>query len=255
MTAIQVNDLHFAYTAHDILKAINVAIPKGSFIAILGPNGSGKTTLLKNMCQILNPKSGEIQLKDQSLMSYKAKDVAKEMAVVHQSQSTDFDFTVEEVVLMGRYPYLRRFQSETEMDFEVVRSAMEATGTLPFKDKTLQSISGGEKQRVMIAKALAQQTEILLLDEPISHLDIKFQMDILKLCKKLSQENKMTIVSTLHDINMAARFADFVILMKEGRIITTGKPHEVITQNYVKEVYDIDSEVFSHLNYPMIIPL
>lgn len=243
MTALSVESLNFKYSTEDVLKMITFQVPKGSFVSILGPNGSGKTTLLKSLSHLLKPQSGVIHLKDRNLKDYSHKELARTIAVVHQNQPTEFDFSVEDVVLMGRYPHLRQFQSEGSKDHEVARSAMKRTAITHLKDKNLKHISGGERQRVMIARALAQESDTLLLDEPISHLDIKYQLEILKMCRDLSHDKEMTVVTTLHDINMAARFSDYIILMRSGEIIEMGPPEDVITPSNIHLVYDVAAEV------------
>lgn len=250
----QIDQLDFSYDREAVLKAISFDVHKGSFVSVIGPNGSGKTTLLKNMCKLLEPNSGQINLEQKSVNSYKSKQFAQKVAVVHQGANSDFDFNVGEVVLMGRYPYLRRFQNEGTSDLDIAIKSMQQTQTYHLKDKTLLSISGGERQRVMIARALTQEPEVLLLDEPISHLDIKYQMEILKLCKELNQSQNITVFTTLHDINLASRFSKVIIMMKEGRIYKMGTPEEVITAKNIKEVYDIDVEIVYNA-YPMIHPI
>lgn len=240
---IHVDALKFSYGKEEILKQISFEVNKGSFVSVIGPNGSGKTTLLKNLCKLLSPNEGQVEINGKNLMHYKPKPLAKTVAVVHQGANSTFDFNVGEVVLMGRYPYLKRFQSESSVDLEIAKMAMDQTEVSHLKDKNLHGISGGERQRVMIARALTQQPELLLLDEPISHLDIKYQLEILKLCKSLNQTKAITIFTTLHDINLASRFSDFIIMMKEGRIVKMGTPQEVITIENIKFVYDVDVEI------------
>lgn len=254
MSALKIKDISFKYGMDDVLRTISLNIEAGQLVSILGPNGSGKTTLLKNMCNILEPHEGEIDVLQQSIGKYSYKELAKRVAVVHQSAEHDFEFSVEEVVLMGRYPYLKRFQNESTMDYKIAEEAMKKTSTDHLRHKSIKAISGGERQRVMIARALTQETDILMLDEPISHLDIKYQIEILKLCKSLNQEKKLTIVTTLHDINLASRFSDYIVLMKEGEIIEYGKPEEVITTENILKVYELDVELFMRYSYPMIIP-
>ncbi len=243
MTALKVKSLRFKYSTEDVLHKITFDIPKGSFVSILGPNGSGKTTLLKNISHILQPQEGSILLNEKNIREYGHKQLARSIAVVHQNQPTDFDFSVEDVVLMGRYPHLRQFQTERTEDYNVARSAMLRTATSHLKDKNLKHISGGERQRVMIARALAQETDTLLLDEPISHLDIKYQLEILSMCRALSHDKQMTVVTTLHDINMAARFSDLMILMRGGEIIEMGPPTEVMTPEIIRAVYDVEAHI------------
>lgn len=250
----QIDQLDFSYGKEEILSDISFDIQKGSFVSVIGPNGSGKTTLLKNMCKLLDPNSGNIKLEHKAINSYKAKHMAQKVAVVHQETNTDFDFNVGEVVLMGRYPYLKRFQNEGSHDLEIAVKSMQQTQTYHLKDKTLLSISGGERQRVMIARALTQEPEVLLLDEPISHLDIKYQMEILNLCKDLNQSQNLTVFTTLHDINLASRFSKVIIMMKDGKVFKIGTPENVITTENIKAVYDIEVEIVNH-SYPMIHPI
>lgn len=254
MSALSVKEISFKYGMEDVLRTISLKISSGQLVSILGPNGSGKTTLLKNLCNILEPYEGKIDIHEQSIDKYSYKELAKKVAVVHQSAVHDFEFSVEEVVLMGRYPYLKPFQSENADDYKISEEAMRKTSTYHLRHKSIKAISGGERQRVMIARALTQQTDILMLDEPISHLDIKYQIEILKLCKTLNREKKLTIVTTLHDINLAARFSDYIILMKDGAIVKYGKPEEVITTENILKVYELDVELFMRHSYPMIIP-
>lgn len=251
---IQVEALKFNYGNDEILKQISFQVKKGSFVSIIGPNGSGKTTLLKNLCKLLKPNDGHIDLEGEKLRHYKSRALAKKVAVVHQGASSEFDFNVGEVVLMGRYPYLNRFQSESINDMEIATGAMHQTDTFHLKDKNLHGISGGERQRVMIARALTQEPDLLLLDEPISHLDIKYQLEIMKLCKMLNETKSLTILTTLHDINLASRYSDIIIMMKDGKIVYSGTPNEVITSENIKKVYDVDVSI-TMKPYPMIVPI
>ena len=251
---IQVESLNFRYGKEEILKKLNFEVGKGRFVSIIGPNGSGKTTLLKNLCKLLKPESGSIEIDRSQIDTYKSKHLAQTMAVVHQGAISEFDFNVGEVVLMGRYPYLNKFQSESAEDYKIANNAMHQTETYHLREKSLHGISGGERQRVMIARALTQEPDLLLLDEPISHLDIKFQLEIMKLCKQLNLDKQITILTTLHDINLASRFSDIIIMMKDGEIFTSGKPAEVITAANIKSVYDVDVTI-SNNPHPMIIPI
>lgn len=255
MNAIAVDSLKFRYATEDVLKKITLKIEKGQLVSILGPNGSGKTTLLKSLCKLLTPNEGEISLQEKCIKTLSTQTLAKTLAVVHQTDQSDFEFSVEEVVLMGRFPHLRKFQSESSADYAIADEAMSQTDVMHLKEKSIQSISGGERQRVMIARALTQDTDLLLLDEPISHLDIKYQLEILKLCQKLKYAKEMTVVTTLHDINMAARFSDFIILMKEGEILEMGSPQKVITPENIKKVYEVSVEILDYKSYPIVLPI
>ncbi|EOD00741.1 ABC transporter ATP-binding protein [Caldisalinibacter kiritimatiensis] len=255
--SVQIKELEFSYDrAIEVLDYIDFSIPKGSFVSVLGPNGSGKTTLLKNICNLLKPNKGNVLIDNKDVRTIKYKELAKKMAVVHQGNDIRFNFSVFDIVLMGRFPYLKKFQQEQKVDIEVAKKAMKNTSTWHLKEKNINEISGGEKQRVMIARALTQQPEILLLDEPISHLDIKHQISILNLCKKLNTEKSLTILTTLHDINLASRYSDYIVLLHEGKVKIVDTPEKVITKEIIKEVYGVDVELIklSEDSRPYIIP-
>lgn len=253
---ISIDSLWFKYDKENILEDINININQGSFISIIGPNGSGKTTLLKNMVNLLTPTKGSINLFKKDIKNIKYKDLAKKVAVVHQSNNIGYNFSVEDVVMMGRFPYLKRFQSETSKDYEIAEKAMKNTGIFDLKDRSILNISGGEMQRVMIARALVQEPEILVLDEPISNLDLKYQVGILNICKELNKKENLTVICILHDINLASRYSDNIILLKDGKIHSLDKPNNVITKKNIKEVYDIDVDVknIENTDIPYIIP-
>lgn len=246
MEIIKVQELEFGYDKRLILKQLSFDVEREQFITILGPNGCGKTTLLKNMCWYLKPQKGLIQLEGEQISKFSSKERARKIAVVHQQNQVEFDFTVEEVVLMGRYPHLKRFEREGDMDYHWITEVMEKTDVLHLKEKSIMEISGGERQRVVIARALVQQTNLIYLDEPISHLDIKHQIGILKLCRQLIQDRKMTVVMTLHDINLACRYSDKILLMHKGKIEAYGVPKDVLTVERIKKVYEVDVEQFVH---------
>ena len=239
MNVIDVNNLEFGYGDNLVLRDISFSIESGSFVSILGPNGSGKSTLLKTINQIYKASKGEILLYDKNILTYKKKEIAKKIALVAQSTYIDYDFTVEDIVMMGRHPYKSRFENEDESDYEIVRESLKFTNTLDLKDRLINQISGGERQRAFIAKALAQKPLILLLDEPTSNLDINHQMDILNLLKKLNKENGLTVILVIHDINLASRYSDKIILLNEGKVLADGSPEEVITLENMEDVYDM----------------
>ncbi|MEJ6950410.1 ABC transporter ATP-binding protein [Natronospora cellulosivora (SeqCode)] len=254
--ALEVRNLYFNYGKNEILKNINLNVKTGSFLTILGPNGSGKTTLLKNICNLLKPEKGEVRVKELNLDAIKHKELAKIMAVVHQIDEVNFDFSIYDIVNMGRYPYQKRFESESLESLNIVKKSMIETETWKLREKSIHQISGGERQRVMIARALAQEPEILLLDEPISHLDIKHQINTLNLCTKLNKEKGITIVMTLHDINLAARYSEYILLLEKGTIRGMDIPARVLSVDNIKDVYDIDVELldYSQQKTPYIIP-
>lgn len=253
---ISIKDLHFKYGKKDILKNINIDIDKGNFLSIIGPNGSGKTTLLKNIVNLLSPSKGSIKLYEEDVKNIKYKELAKRVAVVHQTSNIGFNFSVRDIVMMGRFPYLERFQSETKEDYNIVEKAMKATGIYKLKDRSVLNVSGGELQRVMIARALVQEPEILILDEPISNLDLMYQISILDICKELNKKENLTVICILHDINLAARYSDSILLLEDGEIHSMDTPNKVITRDNIKEVYQINVDVMKieNTNIPYIIP-
>lgn len=237
MTVLEANRIVYSYTRKPVVNDVSLEVKKGEFMSILGPNGSGKSTLLKTLSHIYIPVSGEIVLMGKPLDTYKRKEIAQRIAMVPQDTSLDFEFTVEEVVLMGRHPFLGRFGKEDVLDMDLAYEAMERTNTLHIKDSLITEISGGERQRVFIAKALAQNTSIMLLDEPTSHLDINHQIEILELLKRLNSEKELAIVLVIHDINLAARYSDRILLMKNGEIVDQGSPETVITPESIENTY------------------
>lgn len=239
MYALQLNNIFFSYRDTPVLKGISIDVEKSKFVSILGPNGSGKSTLLKTINNIYTPEQGSISIEGKNISLFKPKELAKKIALVPQDTIIDYDFTVKEIIMMGRHPYKGRFQRENEEDFRIVENVMKMTNTYEIKDRFITEISGGERQRVIIAKALAQDPSIILLDEPTSHLDINHQMDILNLLQKLNREKGTTIILVIHDINLAARYSDEIILIDEGIVIGAGKPEDVITLKNMEKAYNI----------------
>ena len=219
------------------LSGIGFNLKKGSFTGIIGPNGSGKTTLFRGITKALPTIEGEILLAGKDLSSFSLKDRAQNIAIV--SQFTDADqISVEDYILMGRMPYQNRFQFfETKKDFEIAHRYMKLTDVFQFKDKLLTELSGGEQQRAAIARALTQEPELLLLDEPTSHLDITHQVKILDLINRLNQEMGLTVLMVIHDLNLASEYCDQLILFKEGKVFTQGTPEEVLRFDTIEEVY------------------
>ena len=239
MYALEVNNLEFGYRDDLVIKDISFSIEAGSFVSIIGPNGSGKSTLLKTLNQIFKPSKGEILLYDKNILSYRKREIAKNIALVPQTTIIDYEFSVEDVVMMGRHPYKKRYENEDEFDYRVVKEALEQTNTFDLKDRLINQISGGERQRVFIAKALAQKPSIILLDEPTSNLDINHQMDVLNLLKRLNVETGLTVVLVIHDINLACRYSDEIILLDRGKILGCGSPNEVVTVENIENVYNM----------------
>ncbi|EEG78272.1 heme ABC transporter ATP-binding protein [Dethiobacter alkaliphilus] len=234
---ITIDDLHFAYGENKILQGTSFEVPEGSFVGIIGPNGSGKTTLLKVLSRILAPSGGSVLLSGRELAGFAQNELAKTMAVVAQDTTAGYLFSVEDVVMMGRAPYLGRFQSESLKDYEIVRQVLEMTGCQHLRERSVTELSGGERQRVMIARALAQQPKVLLLDEPTSHLDIGYQQEILDLVKRLSTVEGLTVVAVLHELNLAAYYCNELVLVSQGKIAACGPPAQVLTAENIQDVY------------------
>jgi iron complex transport system ATP-binding protein len=240
---LKVEDLGFRFNDVDVLKDINFELSTGEFIGILGPNGCGKTTLLNNINNWLKPFKGHVYIGDQNILKLKPKNLAKHVATVPQEASMEMGFTVEQVVMMGRNPYLRSLEKESQRDYNAVEEAMKLMDVWHLRDKPVNLLSGGEKQRVLIARALAQQPELLLLDEPTSHLDINYQWELLGLIKKLCATKNLAIIAVLHDINLAAAFCDKIILLRDHKIFKMGPVNDVINEKNIKEVFNIDARV------------
>jgi iron complex transport system ATP-binding protein len=224
-------------------------VEKGEFVGVIGPNGSGKTTLLKILYRLLSPQKGEIFFELVPMKKMDRTDIAKRIAVVAQETHLLFPFSVLETVLMGRSPHLGHLMFESEKDVEITKKAMDWTKMLPFSERSMDELSGGERKRVFIARALAQEPEVILLDEPTSNLDIHHQMDFLDLILTLNRERGLTIVMASHDMNIASEFCDRLILLQGGRIYKMGTPDEVITKENIEEVYGcevwVDQNPFS----------
>lgn len=239
MYDLQVNNLKFGYRKDLVIKDVSFNVKKGDFISIIGPNGSGKSTLLKTLNNLYKPDKGKIILEGKEIKTFKKRDLAKKIALVPQDTNIDYDFTVEDIVMMGRHPYKGRFEKENNEDYKIVKEALEMTNTFKLRERPITEISGGERQRVIIAKALAQNPSIILLDEPTSNLDINHQIEILNLLKQLNEERKTTVILVIHDINLAARYSKDIILLNDGKILGKGTPEEVITPKNIEESYNM----------------
>ena len=243
---VTVNNITLGYNGSPVLKEISFTASRGRILGIIGPNGSGKSTLVRAISRVIQPETGSIIIDGQDLKTMKTKEVARMVAVVPQNADLPKMMTAFELVLMGRTPHLRLFQNEGESDFAVARKAMEATKTSGFAGRQIGKLSGGERQKVTIARALAQEPDVLLLDEPTTYLDIKHQGEILNLAKQLCTEQNLTVIITLHDLNLAAQYCDRLIMLSSGRIFAKGGPAEVLTEENIGKVYGTSVHIFPH---------
>ena len=249
---IEVRDLSFAYArGRKVLSGIALTAAADKFLCILGPNGSGKTTLLRCLLGQLRPVGGSILLDGADLRKYSRRGVARLLAYVPQFPSTAFTFSVRELVLMGRFAHVGVMGLPGKQDRAVARQAMIMTETLTFCDRTLDELSGGEAQRVMVARALAQQPAVMLLDEPTSHLDIRNQLLIYRMMGRLAHDWGMAVVCVSHDLNLAARFCDELVLMRDGRVIAHGAPAHVIRKDVLSEAYDVEIDLIETPDSPV----
>jgi iron complex transport system ATP-binding protein len=238
----------FAYRADAplVVNDVSLAITPGDLTGILGPNGSGKTTLLKMLSGTLAPSAGTIQFDGRPLREWKRRDLARRIALVPQETHAPFDFTVLDIVLMGRFPHLGTFALEGPADLTIAQQALAATGTSAFEHRPFATLSGGEKQRVVIASALAQSPELLLLDEPTASLDLGHQLDVELLLAGLNRDRGVTMVLSTHDLNLAAALCRQLILLRDGRVIAQGPTDEVLTPAAVRALYGVEADVHRH---------
>lgn len=236
---LKVENLSVDLGKEPIVKNCSIYANKGEFVGIIGPNGSGKSTILKTIYGINKEKSGVIYIDGKELSKMKVKDIAKRIGVLGQFNDFSFDIKVKDMVLMGRSPHKGFLESDNKNDFNIVNESLKKVEMLEHSERNFLSLSGGEKQRVLLARALAQDVKILILDEPTNHLDIKYQIQILNIVKKLG----ITVLVALHDLNIAAAYCDRLYIMKDGNIKAVGKPKEVLTEEIIKEVYEVCSVV------------
>lgn len=255
---LKIRNVTCGYGLRFRLRNISLAIGDGELVGIIGPNGSGKTTLLRTITKLLEPTEGEVLLEEKDISKMTAKDLARKIAVVPQSLNID-GMSVEEFVLLGRLPHFEKFQLlEAKKDFEAVKKCMELTDTYRLKDRLMEEMSGGERQLVLIARALAQEPKLLLLDEPTAHLDITHQVQILDMIKRLNREFGLTVLMVLHELNLASEYCRRLVLMNNGRIHKTGTAEEVLDYRVIEEVYKtvvvVERNPISSKPYVLIVP-
>ena len=254
---LRADNVSFAYGGGFALHDASVAIAPGAITGLLGPNGCGKTTLLKLLCGVLRPQHGRVLLEDRPLESMPRRDLARRVAVVPQETHPAFEYTVLEMTLMGRHPHLGTFELEGPPDLALARAALATTGTEHLADRQYMTLSGGEKQRVVIASALTQATDVLLLDEPTASLDLGYQLDVAAVLARLNRERNVTMVLATHDLNLAAALCHRLVVMREGRVLAQGPCDEVLTHEMVQRLYDVDADVHFHerSGHLMVLPV
>lgn len=223
----------------EILKGIDIDVKNKEFVGIIGPNGSGKSTFLKCIYRNLKPTSGVVMLDEINLSNITVKESAKKIAVVAQHNYYDFDFSVLDIVLMGRAPHKKLMERDSQNDYKIVEEALRKVDMLEYKDRNFNTLSGGEQQRIILARALAQGTNCLILDEPTNHLDIKYQLQLMSIVKDLDIE----VIAAIHDLNIALMYCDKIYVLNNGEIVAYGNPKEILTSELIKEVYEVDSIV------------
>lgn len=236
---IQTDNIQVSFGSKPILQDISLAIQDKEFVGIIGPNGSGKSTFLKCLYRVLQPSGGKIFFDGTELSSLSHRDTALKMAVVAQHSTVNFDFSVLEMVLMGRSPYKGLLDRDQLDDYEIARHALAQVGLSDFESRNFNTLSGGEQQRVILARALAQRTECLVLDEPTNHLDIKYQLELMTIVKRLDA----TVVSAIHDLNLAAIYCDRIIALKDGHIVCSGTPQDVLSSDTIRHIYGVSAMV------------
>jgi iron complex transport system ATP-binding protein len=247
---LEATDISFAYVrsgaAQRVLDGVSLEVGRGSVVGLLGPNGSGKTTLLRILAGVLQPQSGTVTIDRRPIAQMTRRDLARRVAVVPQETHSTFDFSVMDMVLMGRYPHLGAFELEGPGDQAIARDALAATGTEALETRPFGTLSGGEKQRVVIASALAQASDMLLLDEPTAALDLGYQFEITALLRRLNAERGTTMIVSTHDLNLAAALCERVVLLKQGRVVAHGATEATLTAEHIRLLYDVDADVQFH---------
>jgi iron complex transport system ATP-binding protein len=257
MKGLSTKDLSLAYDGAPIIRDLNLAIPAGQISALVGANGCGKSTLLRGLARLLKPYVGTVYLDGQSILNFSTKEVAQQLGILPQSPTAPEGLTVRDLVAQGRYPYQSWLQQWSAKDEKIVQQALLITDLLDLAERALDTLSGGQRQRAWIAMALAQDTDILLLDEPTTFLDLAHQIEILDLLYELNQTQERTIVMVLHDLNQACRYADYLVAIKQGRIYTAGEPNQVMTEEMVKEVFGLECRIVADpvVGTPMCVPI
>lgn len=238
---VRVEELQIALGGNPILRGVTLEAGQKELVGIIGPNGSGKSTLLKCIYRLLKPAGGAVYLDGKALEHYSYKQSARRVAVVAQHNYYNFDFTVQDVVLMGRAPHKRALDRDSAKDIQMVARALETVGMGAFARRSFSTLSGGEQQRVILARALAQDTPCLILDEPTNHLDIKFQLQLMDIVRSLDR----TVIAAIHDLNIAAMYCDRLYAVKDGTIVASGSPRQVLTGSLIRQIYEVDARTYT----------
>ena len=241
---IRTEDLKAVLNSNPILKGVSLQAGEKQLIGVIGPNGSGKSTLLKCIYRVLQPTGGAVFLDGKPLSEYSFRESALKIAVVAQHNYYNFDFSVRDVVLMGRSPHKKTLERDNAQDFRIVEEALTKVGMLHFAERSFSTLSGGEQQRVILARALAQQTPCLILDEPTNHLDIKYQLQLMDLVRGLDR----TVITAVHDLNIAAMYCDWLYAVKDGRVVGQGTPQTLLTPEFIRQDYEVEAEVSTDRN-------
>jgi len=236
---IEIKNLSYSILEHQILNDVSISVSNKKMVGVIGPNGSGKTTLLKHIYRAIPPKKKTVYINQREIESYSFSESAREITVMRQENSSDFDFTVMDMVLLGRAPYRKYFEAFTPDDKSIAKEALISIGMENYADRSFNALSGGEKQRVLIARSLTQGADILILDEPTNHLDVHYQWSLMELISKMNR----TVLSVFHELNLASRFCDFIYVLKDGKIVTAGTPKDIISKELMAEVFGVDAEI------------
>lgn len=241
---IKVKDLNFSILSRQILSNVSLHVEKNKIVGLIGPNGSGKTTLLKHIFRALPPEKNTVFINGTEIENYSYRETARQITVIRQENSSDFDYTVFEIVLMGRSPYRKLFEGDTNEDRQIAFNSLKFVGMDQYKDRAFETLSGGEKQRVLIARSLTQQADILILDEPTNHLDVRYQWALMDMIKNLGK----TVIAVFHELNLACSFCDYLFVLKSGEIVSQGEPNRICNPSIFSEVFGVDVEIISKQN-------
>ncbi len=240
---LEIKNLSFNVGERKILNDINFSVRDGEIVGIIGPNGAGKTTFLKSINGIIEEIKGEILFNGKNIKEYDKKNLARHISFMNQNTNVGFDFSCLDIVVLGRYPYLKRFQEYSDEDREKAKKYMEKTNTLKFQDRMITELSGGERQRVLFAKTLTQESELILLDEPTASLDMKYEEEIFSIISQMREERK-SVIAIIHNLRVAMKYCTRLILLNDGKIVGDGTPQEIVTEKNLRDIYGVEAKVY-----------